>query len=148
MGSQTANIHTDKADLTSLRNKSTIITGGASGLGKANTLAWAAAGAYVTIADVQDSLGEALAKEITSKGGKASYVHCDVTNYESSVKAFKHAVNFSESKTLDYAVLYAGVIGNAKNLVELVEVNEKVSLDEDPVKPTYTALEVNLTGTW
>ena len=101
----------------------------------------------MTIADVQDSLGSALADELTSKGQKVSYVHCDVTDYASSVKAFKHAVNFSEGKTLDYAVLYAGVIGNAKNLVELVEGNERVSLEEDPVEPTHAAIEINLTGT-
>ena len=133
-------------DTSSLKGKSVIITGGSSGMGRMQSVNWASAGAYVTVADVQDKMGNELVKEITASGGKATYVHCDVTNYESSAAAFKHAIEFSPSKTLDIAVLYAGVIGDARNLVEIVEANGPPSIDKVPTPPSQAAMTINLLG--
>lgn len=58
-----------------------IVTGGASGLGAATARALAAKGVKVTIFDVNDAAGQAVAKEI---GG--TFAKCDVTN-EASVDA-------------------------------------------------------------
>ena len=54
-----------------------VVTGGASGLGEATVRALAAKGAAVTILDVQDEKGQALAGEL---GGHTTFVHTDVTD--------------------------------------------------------------------
>lgn len=57
-----------------------LVTGGASGIGKATAKQIAAEGGSVVIADLQDDLGAEVAKEIEQAGGKAIYVHLDVTD--------------------------------------------------------------------
>jgi NAD(P)-dependent dehydrogenase (short-subunit alcohol dehydrogenase family) len=65
---------------------SAVVTGGASGLGKASAQALAAAGAKVAIFDVNVAGGEAVAKEI---GGV--FCKVDITNEESVVSGFDQA---------------------------------------------------------
>ncbi|MBZ2197916.1 SDR family NAD(P)-dependent oxidoreductase [Occultella gossypii] len=60
-----------------LDGKVAIITGGASGIGQASVEAFVDHGAKVIIGDIQDELGESLAKKL---GDSARYVHADVTN--------------------------------------------------------------------
>ena len=64
-----------------LDNKVAIITGAASGIGRATAVRFAAEGARVVVADLADESGTALAKEL---GGL--YVHVDVAD-EGSVQA-------------------------------------------------------------
>jgi NAD(P)-dependent dehydrogenase (short-subunit alcohol dehydrogenase family) len=71
---------TTQLDLSKLKGKTVIVTGGASAFGLATAEKWAANGAYVTIADVNDALGKEAVSKITSSGGQATYVHCDVLN--------------------------------------------------------------------
>lgn len=70
-----------------LAGKTAVITGGSSGQGAAEARLFAAEGANVVIADIQDELGTALALEI---GNQALFVHLDVTeerDWESGVGA-------------------------------------------------------------
>jgi NAD(P)-dependent dehydrogenase (short-subunit alcohol dehydrogenase family) len=60
-----------------IAGKSAFITGGASGLGRAMALAFAAEGAQVAIADIDEARGHEVAKEI---GGKALFLRHDVTD--------------------------------------------------------------------
>ena len=60
-----------------------VVTGEASGLGEATARALAARGAAVTILDLQDDRGQALAAEL---GGHTTFVRTDVTD-EASVQA-------------------------------------------------------------
>lgn len=131
-------------NLSALKGKSVLITGGASGLGLATARSFAAAGAYVTIADLQD-VGEEIAQELTSQGHHARYAHCDVTSWESQIKAFKAAIIFSPDKTLDVVAMFAGTAVDSGNVVEHVQAQE-ASLDRDPPEPGVKALDVNLTG--
>lgn len=63
-----------------------VVTGGASGLGKASAEALAAAGAKVAVFDVNAEAGEAVAKDI---GG--IFCHVDITSEESVVAGFAKA---------------------------------------------------------
>jgi NAD(P)-dependent dehydrogenase (short-subunit alcohol dehydrogenase family) len=60
-----------------LDGKVAIVTGGASGIGAATVRRFVAEGAYVAVADVNDALGEALARSL---GEHAAFAHTDVTS--------------------------------------------------------------------
>ena len=64
---------------TRLKGKVCVITGGARGIGSASARLFAKEGAAVVIADLKDELGERLAAEIRAHGGRAAYVHANVT---------------------------------------------------------------------
>ena len=63
--------------MTRLEGKIAIVTGAARGTGEATTRLFVEQGARVLIADVQDELGESVAKDI---GDSAAYCHLDVTS--------------------------------------------------------------------
>lgn len=63
-------------------NKVVIVTGAASGMGKASALRFAAEGAKVWCADVNAEGAADTAKEITTAGGTARNSHFDVTSVE------------------------------------------------------------------
>ena len=69
-----------------LSGTSSIVTGGASGLGEATARALAARGAKVVVADLNDERGAQIAAEI---GG--AYAHCDVTNTDQVIAALEAA---------------------------------------------------------
>jgi 5'-hydroxyaverantin dehydrogenase len=68
-------------DASTLKEQSVLITGGAGGIGLACARTTASHGAFVTIADVQREVGEIAAKDVSSGGGNAQIVQCDVTDY-------------------------------------------------------------------
>ena len=68
-----------------LASKVAVITGAASGIGRASAVRFAAEGASVVVADVDDTSGVALAREV---GG--TFVHADVAS-EDSVRALYEA---------------------------------------------------------
>ena len=73
-----------------LLGKVAIVTGGASGLGRVGAELFAREGAAVVVADISD--GDEVVDAITSAGGEATYVRCDVTDEESVRSAVAHAV--------------------------------------------------------
>jgi len=74
-----------------LKDKSAIITGAASGIGKEIAIIFAREGARVAIADLNKDAAEATAKEIGDGGGNAIGVAMDVTD-EQAVNAGVAAV--------------------------------------------------------
>ncbi len=63
-----------------LEGRVAVVTGGASGIGKATAYRLADEGAKVLITDIQDEVGELVAKHIRELGHEASYVHHDVSS--------------------------------------------------------------------
>ena len=68
--------------------KTALITGGASGIGKACVIRMAQEGYGVVVADVNMSAAEALAEELTAKGLAAIAVHMDVSSEEEVESGF------------------------------------------------------------
>jgi NAD(P)-dependent dehydrogenase (short-subunit alcohol dehydrogenase family) len=64
----------------SLIDKFAVITGAASGIGRATALLFAREGASVVVADLNEAAGRAVAEEITGNGGLAIFERTDVTN--------------------------------------------------------------------
>jgi 3-oxoacyl-[acyl-carrier protein] reductase len=63
-----------------LQNQVAIITGAASGMGKATAELFAAEGAAVIVADLPASAGESVAADIVQSGGQAKFIPVDVTD--------------------------------------------------------------------
>lgn len=95
-----------------IKGKTVLVTGGASGLGRATVTSFVENGANAVIVDINDDMGFALEKEL---GDAAVYVRTDVTS-EADVKA---AVDVALSKfgSLDVAVNCAG-IGNPEKVLD------------------------------
>jgi NAD(P)-dependent dehydrogenase (short-subunit alcohol dehydrogenase family) len=71
-----------------LRGKACIVTGGASGIGRAAAIALAVEGAQVTVSDVDTAGGEKTVAMIAEQGGDAIFVECNVAKDEEA----KHLV--------------------------------------------------------
>lgn len=87
-----------------------MITGGASGIGAATARLFAAHGANVMIADIQDELGQSVCGDIGSdKNHAVSYVHCNVTSETDVQSAVDHTIdNYGK---LDIMFSNAGIAG-------------------------------------
>lgn len=102
-----------------LDGKTAVITGAASGNGRAIAESFAEHGAAIVVADVQSEprQGGAPTHElITEAGGDATYVECDVTEYDDCVAAVEAAEEFGG---IDVMVNNAGIVGPQGPLVEL-----------------------------
>ncbi len=62
-----------------LLDKTALITGGGGGIGRETALVFAAEGARLVIADVNDEAGAATVAAVAEQGGEAVYVHADVS---------------------------------------------------------------------
>lgn len=95
----------------SLNNKTAIVTGAGSGIGRAVALTFASAGAHVYVTDLNAGNAESTVEEIKQSGGGATALLCDVSNQEAVVTAFQTIGK------IDILVNSAGVshIGRADN---------------------------------
>jgi len=98
-----------------VQDRSAIVTGGGSGIGRAVALTLAASGASVLIADIDESAAGTVAKEITSSGGKARAFKVDVSD-ASSVSAMVTAAQ--DLGPLKIAVNNAGIGGEANPMAD------------------------------
>lgn len=84
-----------------LKGKSALISGGASGLGEAQAILYAREGAAVLIGDLQQDKGQEVVAAIEAEGGKAAFIHLDVTDGASWDAAVADAVaRFGKLTTL------------------------------------------------
>ena len=111
--------------------KVAVVTGAASGMGRATAEGFARAGARVVLADVSDAAGEDAARRIREAGGEALYQACDV-RHEANVQALI-ARAVTEFGGLDFMVNNAAVLGDwapladqtAETLALVLDVNVK-----------------------
>jgi glucose 1-dehydrogenase len=101
-----------------LKDRVTVITGGAKGIGLAYGRRFVKEGAPVVIGDVDDKAGAAAVAALEKEGGKALYVRCDVTKkaevdamFDAAVKKFGH---------VDVCIANAGIV-NDGNFLDLKE---------------------------
>jgi 2-keto-3-deoxy-L-fuconate dehydrogenase len=113
-----------------LDQKTAIITGAGSGIGKAIALLFARQGAAVFILDVDEAAGGSTAAAITTAGGHATFCRCNVARREDVQTAVDAVARKSDS--LDILVNNAGIahVGNVENTEEgdfdrLMEINVK-----------------------
>ena len=102
-----------------LKGKVAVVTGGALGIGRAICIRMAEEGASVAVLDVLDKEGSALAEELSGRGFKAKYLHCDVTSEGSVATAIGDAV--SAFGRINVLVNNAGISGANKPTHELTE---------------------------
>ena len=102
-----------------LKSKVAIVTGGASGLGRAIALALAGEGADVVIADVDQAKAAKAARQIEEAGGRAMAIKTDVSSgadvqamVEEAIEAFAR---------IDILVNNAGVVGPQGPWADLTE---------------------------
>src|SRR3954452_8037905 len=101
--------------------KVALVTGAASGIGRAAALAFARAGASVVVADVGEDSNRETARLIEEAGGRSLAVRCDVTRAEDVQAALKKATD--TFGRLEFAFNNAGV--EPKKLVPTAEVEEE-----------------------
>ena len=114
----------------SLKNKTTIVTGGGSGIGKAISTVFSKQGAIVNIFDMDDAGGASTVEEIKKSGGLAFFHHCDVSS-QAEVKRITTSI-VEKNASIDILVNNAGIahVGNAETTNEedfdrLLRVNVK-----------------------
>jgi NAD(P)-dependent dehydrogenase (short-subunit alcohol dehydrogenase family) len=112
--------------------KSVVLTGGASGIGRASARMLAAEGAAVVIGDV-DEAAAAVAAEINDSGGRATFARTDVRSWSDVQHLVEAAVE--EHGRLDAIVNNVGVaIGGSAG-----------EMSEDDWN---RVIDINLTGVW
>lgn len=100
------------------QGKTAVVTGGASGLGRASATMFAKGGASVAIFDIDGNKGPATAKELKEAGApKAIFVPCDVTSEDAVKKAYEQVA--SELGGPDILHANTGVIDAVRYVTEL-----------------------------
>jgi NAD(P)-dependent dehydrogenase (short-subunit alcohol dehydrogenase family) len=94
-----------------LTGKRALITGAASGIGRATALLFARAGAAVSLVDLDEAGGQAVLERILIDGGQAVFFQCDVTR----ARDCQHAVQGTVDRLGGLDVLFnnAGIIRRA-----------------------------------
>jgi 5'-hydroxyaverantin dehydrogenase len=129
-------------DVSSLRGRSVLITGGAAGIGLACATKIAEAGALVTISDLNEVDGQAAAHQLSSAGLAVQFVQCDVLSYSAQVDMYKQAIAFGGGK-IDIVMPNAGVVAET-NLFDMAA-ESSPSLDgPPPPEPNYSGCDINL----
>jgi NAD(P)-dependent dehydrogenase (short-subunit alcohol dehydrogenase family) len=118
-----------------LEEKVALVTGGASGIGRATALTFAREGAKLVVADVNEEGGQQTVHVIQENGGDATFVQVDVTS-ASAVEALISKTVETYGR-LDCAHNNAGISGGGRALTA-----------EYAEATWHQVIAVNLTGVW
>ncbi len=116
-----------------MAGRTVVITGGAQGIGEACARKLVADGAGVALWDMADARGQALAAELVDGGGRAIYLHCDVSS--------KAEVDAALTSTLNAFGTVDGLVNNA-GIFKAAEFLDITEADWDAV------IKVNLKGSF
>jgi len=100
-----------------MKNKTVIITGAASGIGKATAELFAGQGANVVVSDIDATAGKSTTESIVAAGGKATFFKTDVAKPEEMEALVAFAVKTYGK--LDVAVNNAGIGGELNPLADM-----------------------------
>ncbi len=95
-----------------MTDKTVIVTGGSSGIGRAACHRLAQEGARVAVTDIQDDAGEALAADLRNDGAEARYLHLDVADEDAVQRVFAQVAEALSG--IDVLVNNAGITGADK----------------------------------
>jgi Dehydrogenases with different specificities (related to short-chain alcohol dehydrogenases) len=115
-----------------LENKTAIITGAGSGIGRAIALLYAKEGARMVLTDIDDKGGNETAAEIVKKGGDSIFIHADTSKPDDSRMVVEQSIK--KYGALHIAVNNAGIGGPLK------------PLGEYPVDGWDKVISINLSG--
>ena len=93
------------------KDKVVLITGAASGIGKAASIAFAKEGANVIVSDYNTKAGETTVDEIKETGGTATFIRCDVGDAQ-QVQQLMDQIK-KDFQGLDIAINNAGISGTS-----------------------------------
>lgn len=116
-------------------HKVALVTGAASGIGKATALSFAHEGANVVLADVAIEAGKSVAQEIIASGVEALFVPCNIGERADIVNLIEQTVQ--TFGRIDCAVNCAGIAGKVSKPVH-----------EYPEEDWLQQIQINLIGTW
>jgi 3-oxoacyl-[acyl-carrier protein] reductase len=102
-----------------LKNKVAIVTGAASGFGEGIARRFAAEGASIIVADINENAGARVAAEINASGGRAIFVPVDVSRNESMATVLPATLR--AYGTLDIVVNNAGTTHRNRPMLEVEE---------------------------
>jgi len=110
------------------RGATSIVTGGASGIGRALSQELAKRGSEVVLFDLQSELAEEVASKINSSGGKAKAFNVDVTDFPAVEQAIKDTVRCTGR--LDYVFNNAGIgISGPASLYKIKDWNQIIDVN-------------------
>ena len=110
-----------------LTDKVAIVTGAGQGIGRAIALRLAGAGAPVVIAEMNRTVGDAVAKEIEASGGKSLVVEVDVSKRDQTQRMVQQTLDTFNQ--IDILVNNAGIAGKTATLPDLDESDWDAVLD-------------------
>ena len=121
-----------------LKNKVAVVTGAASGFGAGTAELFAAQGAGVVVADISDKAGEAVVESINTSGGRAVYVHADVTSRGDAKRMIQSAKDLGGG--LDILVNNAGYSHRNKQFSDVTD-EEFDKVYDVNVKAVFIAIQ-------
>jgi NAD(P)-dependent dehydrogenase (short-subunit alcohol dehydrogenase family) len=115
-----------------VEGKVALVTGGASGIGRGCAERLAQEGAMIVVTDLQDEKGAQTVAAIEAMGGKASYLHHDVTTEQAWIDTI--AAVKAQHGRLDILVNNAGIgIGGSVLTMSLADFQKQTAVNLDGV---------------
>ena len=116
-----------------LSGKVALITGGAAGMGAAFVRVFAAEGAKVVAADIQDELGLKVADSVNRAGGEALYIHLDTSQQQ------------------DWSIAVAETVrrfGKLTTLCNVAGIYRTEGTETETLEGWQQLIAINQTGVW